>query len=205
MPVDEVVGLDAPRETVETEEIREGVEMDLVTHDVKKFMQMMLKRNGYVLEQLHSPLIVHTTPEHAELKELARGCVTRHHRHHYLGFAANQWQLFEKENPRRAKPLLYVFRVLLTGIHLMRTGEVEANLLSLNDEFKLSYVPDLIARKLAEQSTLPEQDFGFYEGEFRRLMRQLEEIESGLREEPSTRRELNDLLIRVRRMNMSPL
>ena len=47
------------------------------------------------------------------------------------------------------KPLLYVFRVLLTGIHLMRSGKVEANLIQLNEEFRLTYLPDLVARKLA--------------------------------------------------------
>jgi predicted nucleotidyltransferase len=52
--------------------------------------------------------------------------VTRFHNHHYLGFADTQWALFSKERPRRVKPLLYVYRVLLTGIHLMRTGEIEA-------------------------------------------------------------------------------
>ena len=36
--------------------------MDLVTHDVLEFFTMLLKRNGYVLEQLYSPLVVHTTP-----------------------------------------------------------------------------------------------------------------------------------------------
>ena len=33
------------------------------------------------------------------------------------------------------KTLLYVYRVLLTGIHLMRTGRIEANLVTLNQEF----------------------------------------------------------------------
>src|ERR1700758_356157 len=102
--------------------------MDLVTHDVLKFFTMMLKRNGYVLEQLYSPLVVQTTPEHEELKAIARNCLTRHHSHHYAGFFQTQWRLFEKEEPRRVKPLLYAYRVLLTGIHLLRTGEVEANL-----------------------------------------------------------------------------
>ena len=114
----------------------------------------MLKKNGYVLEQIFSPLIVHTTPEHAELKAIAADCVTRHHAHHYLGFAATQWKLFEKENPPRVKPLLYVYRVLLTGIHLMRTGTVEANLVRLNETAKLPYIDGLIARKLAG----PERD-----------------------------------------------
>src|SRR5690606_25776570 len=106
-----------------------------------------LKKNGYVLEQIFSPLVVHTTPEHEELKQIAIHCITRHHAHHYLGFAATQWKLFQKEQPPRVKPLLYVYRVLLTGIHLMKTGEVEANLRNLNDLAKLPYIDDLIERK----------------------------------------------------------
>ena len=84
-----------------------------------------------------------------ELKAIARGCVTRHHNHHYLGFAQTQWDLFVKESPRRVKPLLYVYRVLLTGIHLMRTGEIEANIVRLNEDGPPPQIPDLVARKLA--------------------------------------------------------
>src|SRR5262249_18852801 len=156
LPLDEIVGLDSGRETIEVSGIRDGLEIDLVTHDLGKFFRLLLKKNGYVLEQLYSPLVLHTTPEHEELKAIAEDCITRHHSHHYFGFAETQWKLFMKESPRRVKPLLYVYRVLLTGIHLMRTGEVEANLIRLNEEFKLPFISDLIALKLAgpEQSTL---------------------------------------------------
>jgi predicted nucleotidyltransferase len=128
-----VVGLGVDDETISKEGIYDGLEIDLVTHDAKKFFTLMLRRNGYVLEQLLSPLVVETSPEHEELKSLASGCITKHHAHHYLGFAASQWKLFSKESQPRVKPLLYVYRVLLTGIHLMRTGEVEANLVRLNE------------------------------------------------------------------------
>lgn len=202
LPVGEVVGLDPGRETVEVSEVREGLEIDLVTHDVKKFFGLLLKKNGYVLEQLYSPLVVKSSPAHEELKEIARGCVTRHHSHHYFGFAETQWKLFDKERPRRVKPLLYVFRVLLTGVHLMRTGTVEANLRALNDEFKLDYLPDLIDRKLQgpERSTLDDADVDFYRGEYERLRALLEEAyqASTLPEAPSTRDALNDLLVRLR-------
>src|ERR1041385_3846386 len=135
-----------------------------------------LKKDGYVVEQLFSPLIVHTTPEHGELKAIARGCITKHHSHHYFGFAETQWKLFLKESPRRVKPLLYVYRVLLTGIHLMRTGEVEANLVTLNKDHKLSYVADLVARKLAgpEKSKLDDADIAFHEKEYQRLRGELQ-------------------------------
>ena len=122
LPLPAVIGLDVRHETIEKAGIRDGVEIDLVTHDVRKFFGLVLKKNGYVLEQIFSPWIVHATPEHEELKDIARRCITRFHCHHYLGFAQTQWRLFRKEEPPRVKPLLYVYRVLLTGIHLMRTG-----------------------------------------------------------------------------------
>ena len=203
LPLHESLGLWPDKhDTVQVSGIREGLEIDLVTHDIRKFFGLMLKKNGYVMEQVFSPLIVRTTPEHEELKAIARQCLTRHHVHHYLGFVNTQWRLFEKENPRRVKPLLYVFRVLLTGIHLMRTGEVEANLVKLNDEFRLPYVPDLVARKLAgpEQSTLPDADVAFYEAESLRLQAVMKEASaaSHLPELPTGGTALNDLLVRCR-------
>jgi len=72
LPLERVLGLDAREETVEDARVIEGLEMDIVSHDVRKFFGLMLKKNGYVLEQVFSPLVVHTTPEHAELMAIAR-------------------------------------------------------------------------------------------------------------------------------------
>ena len=210
LPVGEVVGLKTGPDTIERAEITDGIDLDLVTHDALKFFKLLLRRNGYVLEQLLSPLIVHSTPEHEELKAIAPGCITRHHANHYLGFAETQWRLFE--NDRRIKPLLYTYRVLLTGIHLMRTGQVEANLRILNDEARLSHVHDLIARKQAgrEDELLGDQranadlptnrDFAFHESEYRRLTAELAAAReaSSLPDEPTARDALHDLLVRIR-------
>ena len=227
LPLERVVGLEVRDETVEDSRVVEGLEMDIVSHDVRKFFGLLRKKNGYVLEQLFSPLIVQTTPEHAELKEICRGSglesahsrpagsqsrltsaatgvITKHHSHHYFGFAETQWKVFDKECPRRAKPLLYVYRVLLTGIHLMRTGQVEANLLKLNEEFRLPHIADLVARKVAgaEKSTLDDADIVFHESEYQRLRGELQAAHeaSRLPELPSdeTRAALNDLLVRIR-------
>ena len=86
LPAPMVVGLMPSEETVQAT-TNEGVEVDLVTHDIHKFLTLLLRPNGYVLEQLLSPLVVHTTPEHAELTALAPACLTRRHARHYLGFA----------------------------------------------------------------------------------------------------------------------
>lgn len=203
IPLAEAVSLwPEQHDTIQASGIRDGLEIDLVTHDIRKFFGLMLKKNGYVMEQVFSPLIVRTTPEHDELKSIARHCLTRHHVHHYQGFVNTQWKLFEKESPRRVKPLLYVYRVLLTGIHLMRTGDVEANLVTLNQEYRLPQVPDLVARKLSgpELSTLPDNDFTFHESECQRLRTLLDEAAaaSHLPEMPEGSEALNDLLIRLR-------
>ena len=202
LPLSSVVGLDVKHETIEKSGVYDGIEVDLVTHDAKKFFGLMLKKNGYVLEQVFSPLIVYSTPQHEELKRIAADCITRHHSHHYLGFAETQWKLFRKENPARVKPLLYVYRVLLTGIHLMRTGEVEANLLKLNETAKLSFIDELVERKLAgpEKSVLPESDIEFHERQYKRLVGDLESAseKSHLPERATGKDDLNELLIRLR-------
>jgi predicted nucleotidyltransferase len=84
----------------------------------------------------------------------------------------------------------------------MRTGEIEANIVRLNEDARLLQIPDLVARKLAgpEKATLDEADVTFHEGEVARLRRALEEAgaASSLAEEPTAREALHDLLLRVR-------
>ena len=52
LPLEEVVGLKTGQETVEKSGIHDGLEIDLVTHDARKFFGLLLKKNGYVLEQV---------------------------------------------------------------------------------------------------------------------------------------------------------
>ena len=147
LPLNEVVGLKHGPETKERMWVRDGVEIDLVTHDVEKFCRLLTRPNGYVLEQLLSPLVVHTGPGHRKLADLAAGCLTSRHGHHYRGFAVTQWRLFERTG--EIKPLLYTFRALLTGIHLLRTGEVVAHLPTLLEKLDgPDYLTALIEAKI---------------------------------------------------------
>lgn len=202
LPAREVVGLGEGMTTVQNEQMIEGLEIDLVTHDIKKFFEMLLKRNGYVLEQLYSPIVIQTSDTFEELKSIARGCITRHHNYHYLGFAETQWKLFTKDPTPMVKPLLYTYRVLLTGIHLLRTGEIEANLTRLAEEAKLSHVTELIEhkRQAKEKAVLTGADVGFHLREYERLRAELASAhaESTLPDISSARPALNDLLVRLR-------
>jgi predicted nucleotidyltransferase len=46
LPLREVLRLDPACETVENTTLRAGLEIDLVTHEVRKFFHLMLKKNG---------------------------------------------------------------------------------------------------------------------------------------------------------------
>jgi predicted nucleotidyltransferase len=196
----EMLGLRKAEETL-TIESKSPIDLDWVAHDLRKFVRMLVSHNGYVLEQLYSPLIVITTPAHAELLSLGKGCITRPTVRHYQGFARGRRKRVH-EPDATVKHLLYAYRVLLSGIHLMRTGEVVANITSLREEFQLPMVEALVRRKQegAEKMPLLEQEVAEHDGYLDALERELEESarKSSLPDEPSTRDALEDLVIRLR-------
>ncbi|MEY2248170.1 nucleotidyltransferase domain-containing protein [Streptomyces sp. BF23-18] len=199
LPTADLVGLREPEETRSRMWFQDGTEMDLVTHDLRKFVRLMLRRNGYVLEQLLSPLVVRTSDEHRELISLAPEVLTRHHAHHYRGFAATQWRLFEKSG--ELKPLLYTFRVLLTGIHLMRSGEVQADLPTLAGQIASpAYLADLITAKAEREHGPADIPRARVEQDVERLHVLLDEAQesSALPDAPSAYDALHAFVVRVR-------
>lgn len=167
---------------------------------------MLLRSDGSAPEQLLSPLVITTSPVHAELIALAPDCLTRHHADHYRGFAGSQWRLFERTG--QLKPLLYTLRVLLTGIHLMRTGDVEADLGVLwaqreaDSVAGLSYVPELIAAKCSGEHAKLDGivDVATAGLDVVRLHARLDEAAaaSHLPERANAEAALHDLVVRVR-------
>lgn len=200
-----VIGLRPYSETYEhLGGLFEGVELDCVSHDVAKYLRLLTKKNGYVLEQIFSPLVVLDGGALEELRVLAKGAMTRHVVHHYRGFFKNQLQLAGKEERPRAKTLLYLFRVVMTGIHLLRTTEVQANLQILNDEvFRRAFIEALIERKKSgtEKGTIEREERDSLLKEAQALEIELEEAfeESPLPNEVSNLDALDDFLVRVRR------
>lgn len=202
LPPHDLVGLRTGPQTLERSWVHDAVEMDLVTHDLAKFARLLLRRNGYVLEQLLSPLVVTTSPAHEQMIALGPACLTRHHAHHYLGFARTQYELFRQTD--ELKPLLYTVRVLLTGIHLMRTGHVQAHLPSLIDAVPDAprWVDDAMQQKAqAEHSgnggLVPAEQVDADHARLVSLL-EVERDRSTLPEAPTAEPALHDLVVRQR-------
>ncbi len=206
LPVREVIRLGEPAETLTVTRTVAGLEVDWVAHDVRKFARMMTQRNGYVLEQLYSPLVVVGGSWLAELRAIGRGCMTRHLYYHYRGFAQTQLKLLAGPEPT-VKELLYAYRVLLTGIHVLRTGVVEANLRALTERYPQPGIAELIERKCAgaEHGLLQPDELAAHLIELDRLADQLAAAfaVSALPERPTTWEALDDFVVRAR-MELAP-
>ena len=58
LPLRDVVGLDLPNQTLEHKTVHHGTEVELVSHDVGKYLRLLVRNNGYILEQIFSPIVV---------------------------------------------------------------------------------------------------------------------------------------------------
>lgn len=161
-PTDQVLGLDAPRETHDVLVDFEGVEHDLTTHEAGKALGLLARGNGNVLERLLSPLQLVESDDVEALRELARGAASTRFVAHYRGFFGG----VQREHARapKVKSMLYAYRVALTGVHLLTTGELEMDLPALADRHGFPELHELVARKRSgdEKGALdPESDARF--------------------------------------------
>ncbi len=198
-PLSSVLGLDTPRETLEPTDSVGGTEVELVGHEIAKYLRLLIKPNGYVLEQILSPLVVLTSPAHEELQALARASLSRRLYFHYAGFAKGEWRDYQKPGVgKTVKRLLYLHRVLMTGIVLLTEGVVEANLIALSSRFNFDLAP-LLAMKTREQAEVDGEDSAYTSGIIN-LFERLETARdrSSLPEDVPNRAAINDFLVRLR-------
>lgn len=198
-PLEQVLSLSKPKETLEPQGVVGGVEVELVAHESEKYLRLLVKPNGYVLEQICSPLIVMTSPAHEELRALAQAGLSRRLYHHYAGFARGEWRDFQKPGAgKTVKRLLYLYRVLMTGVVLLTEGLVECDLGRLNERFGFDLAP-LVALKTREKAEA-EGDVGPHLDNITGLFTRLDEAShaSSLPDEVPNRDALSDFLVRLR-------
>jgi hypothetical protein len=151
-PTRRIVGLKPVGAPIEHTEVTEGVELDYSSHEIGMVLAGILKGNGNFLERILGSLLIVRSPALEELRPLVADSLSRRAYRHYHGFATGQRK--EADKTRGAKKVLYVLRTTLTGVHLLRTGQVETDLTVLAPIYGFE-VGDLIeAKSRAELQTL---------------------------------------------------
>lgn len=206
-PAESFLGLSQPAETHDRLEVFEGTECDLTTHEAQKALLLLLRGNGNMLERIYSPLQLLETRELADLRELARGTLSRRFFWHYRGFFKGICREHETKGERRGKTLLYAYRVALTGAHLLKTGEVVGNLTEIAAAYGFPEAVGLAEAKRAgqEKGSLSEADDELHRAAWPRLEALLEEARAGspLPEEPANAEELSAWLAETRRRELT--
>jgi predicted nucleotidyltransferase len=196
----ELLGFEVPLPTVDRAEIVEGVEIDYTSNELAHALSGILAGNGNFLERVLGRMTAVASPLLEELRVLARRSLSRRVHRHYRGFAQNQLRFLEKEPT--AKKLLYVLRTTTTGIHLLATGELEADLTRLMVRHDLADAAELVDRKRAgERVGLDPGLLDAWRPRVDALFARLDEARetSVLPEEPPNDGEIRDWLLAVRR------
>ncbi len=203
-PTRSVLGLSPTDAAHDRLRVFEGQECDLTTQELGRAASLLLKGNGNLLEQITSPLQLLESPELKALREVLPCALSRRVHAHYRGYLRGMRRELARE--RRAKSLLYAYRVVLTGLHALKAGEIEAHLptlASLHGVTGPSTGPldDLIAWKQAGEKRILDPDLADgHEAELDRLARALDDAlpDSVLPESPPDPAAVEDLVVRFR-------
>ncbi len=201
-PTERLLGLGGSRDAFDRLEFVDGVEIDYTSNELYGVVKSIVAGNGNYIERVLGALICHTSPEHDELRALIPGVLsTRVHRH-YRGFAHSQLQRFLKAEQPTAKKILYVLRTALTGVHLLRTGELRVDLTTTADEYGFSDAHTLIqAKREGEKTVLSDRERQAWLPRMDELFGMLDRAaeESVLPGEPASIEPINQWLLSVRR------
>jgi predicted nucleotidyltransferase len=185
-PAEHTWSLDKPPEQVETS--GEGVEE--VAWELEKFLRLALQANPNILETLWSPLVLSADPLGQELRDLRECFLSRLIYQTYSGYVVSQFRLMERRQHDgtafRPKPAMHLVRLLLSGIHAVRHGDILVDVGPHREE--------LLAIRQGERS------FEQVRARAEQLVREFEEAFATTRlPEAPDRGRVNRFLIRARR------
>ena len=204
VPARALLGLRENRDAVDVVSLWEGREYDFTSNELGHVARLLLRGNGNMFERFLGPFPVVTTPAGHRMRALARNSLSRKVAHHYGGFFRGMIREYKAEASaglRTAKRLLYAYRVALTGVHLLLTGELVTNVVSLHEEYGCRNVLELVHRKRSrENGEILDTDEPRYLADLARLEQVLEEAvaRSVLPDEPANRGELEDFIVGTR-------
>ncbi|MCB9566278.1 MAG: nucleotidyltransferase domain-containing protein [Myxococcales bacterium] len=201
-PLRSLLGLGRPAESFDRMVVFDDVEVDLTLTEARQALDLLLRGNGNMLERILSPWQLQPSDELEELRALARRTISKKYFRHYQGFFRGKCRDHERSEAPGAKSLLYIYRVALTGIHLLHSGELCADLRVTAPRYGYDDALDLIALKTmgSERGSIAAPVDAHHRGNWQRLATDLEEAHatSSLPEQAPNAGELSEWLIQRR-------
>ncbi len=198
IPLPDVLGLFPQIKTLRSSVDVVHQRVVLQSYDLKLFLQFLVSKRGWVYEEAWSPLVVVEHPELETLRALGQAALSRHQVYTYHRELGAEHMERYREWGRR-DDLLHVMLALLSGAHLLRTGEMIAHLPTLAALAELPLLAELVAQHQHEQVFVPT-----LRGDVMRILPVLDAALdtayacSPLPERPTNQLDLNAFLLRMR-------
>lgn len=207
-PTQEILGLEKPTLAQNVEQMWQNTLCDFTSNEVEQALKLLLKGNGNMLERIFSPVQLFETEEAEQLRSLKDAYISKRFFHHYSGFFQKKCDEFLKSDVFRIKPLLYIYRVALTGIHLLITGEVIGDVKKLAPEYGFDEALKLIKiySETSEKKCLDANSAKQFVDRWPELETRLEEAHASsfLPDTPADMKKCSDWLVKVRLKKIIP-
>ncbi|MBL8923295.1 MAG: nucleotidyltransferase domain-containing protein [Myxococcaceae bacterium] len=175
-PTRELLALEPRSRHRELLTVIDGVEVDYTSNEVQFVLRGVVGGNGNFIERLLGRLQPVVATELVGLRPLVTAVLSRRVYRHYQGFARQQHREWEATGYTSAKRLLYVVRTVLTGVHLLRTGQLETDVTRLAEPCAVADVLALVeAKTKGEQAPLPTELSTLWRERTRHLFTKLDE------------------------------
>lgn len=139
-----LVGLSDPPRSYNWVGEFDGLLIDYSAYEVGHALRMLLRGDGSILERIYAPLQVLGHEELHALRQIAQGAISQRYFNYYRNFGKGILHRSEDERPPTTSHLLSAYRAALTGIHLLRSGEVALDLPALARRYGLEEIEELV-------------------------------------------------------------
>jgi hypothetical protein len=116
-------------------------EMEEAYWEVRKFCILALKANPNILECLYSPIVLATTPAGDELLSIRSSFLSRFVHQTFNGYVLSQFKKIERDFQTTGAPkwkhVMHLIRLLISGITLLSTGNMEVQALEHRERLLL--------------------------------------------------------------------
>ena len=199
-PIQDVLGTKIVRDTVRVR--REHAE--IMSYEAGKFFKMLSVGSGNAIEAALGRSVAGRPEIMSEIRHQAKMAISKASVNHYLGIAGSSLKQAQKDPADGLKSALHIYRAMLTGLNLARTGEVRVNLPEMAAQEGMDHPGELIRRRMEQRTDLSPKDLLTLVANKQKLARMTLSAMTLSTMPPRTERarELDELLVKIRLQQM---
>jgi len=156
-PTENLVGLSSAPRSVNWVGEYEGYRIDFVSAEIGLVCSALLRGDGSILERIMNPLQLMDSEDLRRLARVCDGVLCRRFYNYYNDFARGLLKDHEANPTPSVRRVLQAYRIALTGLHLLQTGELMFDLPTLSRSYGQDRLEELMDQgRLEPESRLKE-------------------------------------------------